>query len=570
MAVVVAVAVVLVRLAPAAADPTVPSTGSPRPVAYRPPVPGPIVDPFRPPPHTGAAGNRGVDYRTTPGGPVGASADGDVVFAGDVGGSLHVVVLHADGVRTSYSFLRSIAVHRGDHVTQGQAVGTSNDRLHFGARVGDTYIDPTHLFTTGPPKVHLVPDDQRRPASEAHERSGLLAGLRGLAGSVAGSTADAVAWARDHAVAAARDTTQVASARLRAQIEQLHGVLTDVYDLSPTAILASQARVIAEWNAQRDHCTSAQVSPPPLRPGEHLAVKVAGFDSSSGDVGIDHLDTDALGYGKDDVVRFSYAGGTTAENGYGQRVTGQDIRISARRLRQLLERLGEQHPGVPVDILAHSQGGVVARAALAMEADAGDGGLPPINSLVLLGVPNTGADLATAAVTLGHSTSGALTEDLVGVAMPDKADINGASIHQLSETSTLLARLNNTPLPVGVHVTSIGARTDPVVPAGHTRLAGADNIVIDSGGGVLTHDQLPGSAQARREVSLAVHGLAPTCQTLADMLTDSVVTHAISLGEDAVGAGITTAGIWVDTVLPAQAPIQVFYEPHVATVGGKP
>lgn len=578
VAAVVAVAVVLVGFAVAAADPAFPSPPAAGAVNYRPPVTGPIIDPFRPPPHTGAAGNRGVDYQTTPGGPVDAAADGEVVFAGPVGGTLHVVVLHADGVRTSYSFLQSIAVHRGDRVTQGQAVGTSGDSLHFGARVGDTYVDPTRLFATGPPQVHLVPDDERRPASEAHERSGLLAGLQGLAGSVMGSTADAVAWARDHAAAATADTTRLALDSLDRQLAGLPGVLSSVYENNPWLVLARRAQVIADWYAQRDHCTSAQVTPPPLRPGEHLAVEVAGFDSSSTKASadpkkkasIENLDTQALGYGADDVVRFSYVGGTTAENDYSPPVTGQDIRISARLLRELLERLGREHPGVPVDILAHSEGGIVARQALAMEADAGDATLPPINSLVLLGVPNTGADLATAASMLGQSTSGALVEDLVGVAMRGKADIDGPAIHQLSETSTLLARLNNTPLPAGVHVTSVGARTDPIVPALHTRLGGADNIVVDSGGGFSTHDELPGSAQARREASLAIHGLPPTCQTLADMLADSAVTRVISSAEDAVGARAWLTGQWVDAMLPVHPPIPVFYKPDASTPGGRP
>ena len=76
-----------------------------------------------------------------------------------VGGSLHVVVRHADGVRTSYSFLRSVLVHRGDEVVRGQPVGTTGDRFHFGARIGDVYIDPALLFgDAGPPRVHLVPD----------------------------------------------------------------------------------------------------------------------------------------------------------------------------------------------------------------------------------------------------------------------------------------------------------------------------------------------------------------------------------------------------------------------------
>ncbi len=566
LAVVMAVAVVMGRSASVAADPADPSVTVQTTVAYRPPVAGRIVDPFRPPLHPGAPGNRGVDYETTPGDSVGAAADGQVVFAGPVGGSLHVVVLHPDGVRTSYSFLQSIAVHRGDRVVQGQVVATSAGRLHFGARVGDTYVDPTHLFAAGPPEVHLVPDEERRPASEEHERSGLLSGLRGLAGSVAGATADGVAWARDQAAAASADAARRAADRLRSQIEELRGALTYVRDLNPEVLASRQVQTLADWYAQRRHCTPADVTPEPLRPGERLAVRVAGFGSFSNDVGlrspdegvgIDHVDTDALGYRREDVVRFSYAGGTTAENPYDPPVTAQDIRISARRLRRLLERLGEEHPGVPIDILAHSQGGLVAREALAMEADPGDGDLPPVTSLVLFGVPNTGTDLATVAVMLGHSRSGAGFEGLVGAARPGSAAFDGASIHQLAETSTLIARLNATPLPGGVHVTSIGARTDPTVAALHTRLDGADNIVINSGGGIFTHDKLPGSPEARREAALAIRGLPPTCQTLADMVADTAVTQEISLAEDLAGAAAWTAGHWVDTVSPSYPHIPV-------------
>ena len=128
-------------------------------VGYKPPVDAPVVDPFRAPPAPWAAGNRGIEYATRPGTRVGAAADGTVVFSGMVGGSLHVVVRHADGVRTSYSFLRSVLVHRGDEVVQGEPVGTTGDRFHFGARIGDVYIDPALLFgDAGPPRVHLVPD----------------------------------------------------------------------------------------------------------------------------------------------------------------------------------------------------------------------------------------------------------------------------------------------------------------------------------------------------------------------------------------------------------------------------
>ena len=66
-------------------------------VVYQPPVDAPVTDVFRPPAQRWSAGNRGVDYGTTEGQVVRAAAPGQVVFAGQVGGSLHVVVLHADG-----------------------------------------------------------------------------------------------------------------------------------------------------------------------------------------------------------------------------------------------------------------------------------------------------------------------------------------------------------------------------------------------------------------------------------------------------------------------------------------
>src|SRR5438270_2052468 len=182
----------VVRAAPAAAG-----------GGYQPPVAAPVADPFRPPSSQYGPGNRGLDYATAPGTEVKAAADGEVVFAGQVGGALHVVVLHGDGIRTSYSFLSSIRVQRGDKVHQGQVVGTTGtSQFHFGARAGDAYIDPALLFSTGPPQVHLVPDSERLPQSEAHERSGLLgmlaglpAGAAGVAGDAAGVTAGAFDWA---------------------------------------------------------------------------------------------------------------------------------------------------------------------------------------------------------------------------------------------------------------------------------------------------------------------------------------------------------------------------------------
>ncbi|MDQ3680626.1 MAG: M23 family metallopeptidase [Actinomycetota bacterium] len=129
-------------------------------VPHQPPVDGTVVDLFRPPASPFGPGNRGIDYATLPGTVVRASADGEVVFAGPVGGRLHVVVRHADGLRTSYSFLAAISVSRGDRVTAGQEVGRAGSTVHFGARRGDAYIDPLTLFhPPGQARVHLVPDE---------------------------------------------------------------------------------------------------------------------------------------------------------------------------------------------------------------------------------------------------------------------------------------------------------------------------------------------------------------------------------------------------------------------------
>ncbi|MCU1450202.1 MAG: hypothetical protein JWP02_2372 [Acidimicrobiales bacterium] len=132
----------------------------PTPVDYRAPVPGPVVDPFRPPPGPYAAGNRGVDYRTRPGASVVAAAAGTVVFAGPVAGRLVVVVLHGDGLRTSYTGLASLTAHRGQQVAAGQQLGTAADRLQFGVRAGAAYLDPgVLLHASGAVHAHLVRDD---------------------------------------------------------------------------------------------------------------------------------------------------------------------------------------------------------------------------------------------------------------------------------------------------------------------------------------------------------------------------------------------------------------------------
>ena len=146
-------------IAPAAHAQTAPP--APGVVVYRAPVDAPVIDTFRPPAHVGGQGNRGLEYATRPGSAVRAAAPGRVTFAGRVGAGLHVTVAHPDGVRTSYSFLRGVAVRAGQSVGAGDVLGTTGTSFHFGARIAGAYVDPAVLLGIGGP-ARLVPVADRR------------------------------------------------------------------------------------------------------------------------------------------------------------------------------------------------------------------------------------------------------------------------------------------------------------------------------------------------------------------------------------------------------------------------
>jgi peptidase M23-like protein/putative peptidoglycan binding protein len=118
------------------------------PLALAWPVVGPVGDGF------GPRGNRfhaGDDIIAPTGTPVAAAAGGRVTYAGRLAGGWGklVVVAHADGVRTMYAHLSSIAVRHGQRVGTGAllgAVGATGDatgpHLHFEVRLRGAAVDP--------------------------------------------------------------------------------------------------------------------------------------------------------------------------------------------------------------------------------------------------------------------------------------------------------------------------------------------------------------------------------------------------------------------------------------------
>ncbi len=506
---------------------------------YVPPVEAPVLDPFRPPEHPYGPGNRGLQYATEAGTEVRAVGDGRVTFAGLVAGTRHVTVLHTEGLRTSYSFLDRVDVVVGQRVRQGDVVGTTAGRLHLGARIGDAYLDPASLFDAGPPRVHLVPFEDPPGAGPSGERNAigqLIGGIGGALGGVLGGAADVGAGL---------------SAWLRGEGSQLARTLAHYawelgVELSPSGLLArGYQAVTAAWVIARRPCTRRAVAV--AAPAAHrVAVLVGGLGSSSESAAIDDVPTGTLGYEPVDVVRFSYAGGRTPDaadgfasigaSRYTAADTQGDLRAAGARLADLVEAVVSARRGATVDLLAHSQGGLVARLALIeLERRHGSAWLARLGLVATIGTPHRGADLATGVHALGATLAGSMALDGVQGALDLALDDDATSLAQLAETSRVVAELAAAPVPVGVRALSIAARGDLVVPVPSTRLDGATNVVVPLLG-LTAHDRLPGSPEVQRELSLALAGLPPTCQGFGSALADQVVGEAISKGEDAIGA----------------------------------
>jgi murein DD-endopeptidase MepM/ murein hydrolase activator NlpD len=142
------------------------------------PVDAPVVDPFRPPAGPYGPGNRGLEYGAEPGAVVTAVADGQVTFAGQVGGRRFVVITHQSGLRSTYGPLDRVDVVRGQVVARGQPIATASSGLHLTARRGDRYLDPQPLLdgVCGTPR--LVPTDTAAQSPAWAARSSTLVPAR--------------------------------------------------------------------------------------------------------------------------------------------------------------------------------------------------------------------------------------------------------------------------------------------------------------------------------------------------------------------------------------------------------
>ncbi|MGH2693354.1 MAG: peptidoglycan DD-metalloendopeptidase family protein [Actinomycetota bacterium] len=277
--------------------------------------------------------------------------------------------------------------------------------------------------------------------------------------------------------------------------------------------------------------TSGCETPPDLSaarsaPNDNVAVAVAGIGSRTrGELSADMYEhgPELLGYPEERIYRFSYRGrnGYDLHEPYDRTDTYGNLRDAAARLRELLLDVAERHPGRDVDLIAHSQGGIVARVFLEGLAQNWDRLLPRVEHLVTLATPHTGAPLAGAIEDLEEETlTGRLLVDGVAAWAQRGGPIpnpRSAAVAQLAPGSGLLEWLATEDVLYGTRALALTMPHDAVVPASRARLEEETNRVVGPEG-LNAHEAIVRSPSSRRLVHAFLRDAAPSCEGAWDRL----------------------------------------------------
>ena len=269
----------------------------------------------------------------------------------------------------------------------------------------------------------------------------------------------------------------------------------------------------------------------------HRVMVVAGINSSglAGDRGpTSKLDVGALGYRPTDgeVRYYSYA----ADGGpYVPEDTLQDLKSSGHLLAEQLRAMQREQPGREVDLIAHSQGGVVVDAFLHDDYAAAR--------------PHVSADrhgghalLAARRGTHRHrggtdprlryrSRRGSTQRRMWTAALPRTAS---PAVKGLSERSKFIADVQRLGVPEHFDFTSIGATEDLVVPATNISLPGADETTV-AVNAPNQHKAIVQDPAALQAVRAALEGRVPPCVGIDTALRGAIAPVVISRLEHTVG-----------------------------------
>jgi alpha-beta hydrolase superfamily lysophospholipase len=243
--------------------------------------------------------------------------------------------------------------------------------------------------------------------------------------------------------------------------------------------------------------------PPP--PNDNIAIALPGISTeTAGTGGTDEYRAwlDRLGYRGRDSYVFSYRGsdGPRLHERYPRSATYGSLETAARRLRAMLARLAGARPGVDVDLIAHSQGGVVARAYLERMAASWDPRLPRVEHVVTLGAPFGGAPAAAIPEVAGGSLGGRIAVGALSwLAERGWLPLPGAdaqALVDLTPRSKLLTALARQDVAYGTRVLSLVMPHDLLVPADRSQIT-AETFRVVAPRGLWGHGAILGSERAR-------------------------------------------------------------------------
>jgi hypothetical protein len=428
-----------------------------------PPVDGALVARYDEPERKWGSGHRGADFAAPAGTAVRAAAPGYVVFAGSVAGTHAVTIDHGSAFETTYTALASVGVSAGEYVDRGHWIGTSGSAhpggaagVHLGVKVDGRYADPA-LFL-GPldasAAIHLAPVVERTYSQQ--------------------TTAEHLWFLRPH----------------------------------PSYV--------------GDHERECEPFEPPADatapPNDNVVVAVNGLGSKTdgpADTDLYRHAVELLGYPAEDVYLFSYEGtrGPRLHEPYRPAGTFGDFTASAEKLRSLLRAIARRHPGRDVDLIAHSQGGLIARVYLERLAREWSPDLPRVEHLVTLATPHTGAPAADLVARLdaipgGGAVTGALSR--LAHATELFPDPNAVSVAQMSPGSGFNEMLASEDVAFGTRVLALSVPDDLAVPAHRARLAHERNLLLPPAGG-FAHSRIVESARAAAAGYDFLRDAAPRC-----------------------------------------------------------
>jgi triacylglycerol esterase/lipase EstA (alpha/beta hydrolase family) len=189
------------------------------------------------------------------------------------------------------------------------------------------------------------------------------------------------------------------------------------------------------------------------------------------------------------------------------------------QLRDQLRAMQRAAPGRAVDLIAHSQGGVVTLTFLLFFYDPADHTLPPLNTVITLASPLRGDPLASLAVLLMRTASG---RHLIAVALH-----NGQSIRDLAERSNIIDAIDSARLPGQIELTTIAAAADFIVPASSAHLPGSPAVDVNPHA-PSPHTALLQDPHALRAIRAALEHRAMPCESFGEAFTAAVAPTAIS------------------------------------------